>query len=95
MLASAYLLMDQSSLGFPDGGLTELERAQKPLFQIYSVGQFALAMTFALIGIKWNPESKFWRVCFWVGLVIFLASWVGFAWINYWWAGFLRDGGGG
>ena len=34
--------MDQSNLGFPDGGLTELERAQKPLFQIYSVGHYSL-----------------------------------------------------
>lgn len=87
--------MDQSGLGFPDGHLSELERAQRPLFQIYSVGNLALALSFALIGLKWDPESRFWRMFFWIGIVAFLAGWLGFAWVNYWWGGFMSHGTGG
>jgi hypothetical protein len=82
-------------MGFPDGGLTELERAQKPLFQIYSLANLTLALAMAFAGLKWSPDSRFWGRCFWAGCVIFMMGWLGFAWVNYWWGTFMMHGGGG
>lgn len=82
-------------MGFPDGALTELERAQRPLFQLYSAGNLALALLLGVIGVKWLPNSRFWKWCFWSGVAIFVTAWIGFAWVNYWMGTFLADGRGG
>lgn len=53
---SAYLWLEQSYFGFPDGHLSELERKLKPLYRLFSVVNLAwFPWMFSMS--KKNPKS--------------------------------------
>jgi hypothetical protein len=75
--------------------MTELERAQRPLFQVYALANLILAMAMGMIGFKWSPTSRYWNWCLRAGVAIFVLGWLGFAGVNYWWGSFMMNGAGG
>lgn len=70
LLSAILIYMSTISMGFPDGHLTEFERAMKPLFMGYSIAALLFGILF--FGLARFSSKTFSTTTFYVSIVLFV-----------------------
>lgn len=93
LVAAALLYLETSMKGFPDGHLTELDRAERPLFNVLC---FLLTISgLFLIYIAWFSKGQNRNVIFYkVTIFLILSVIVGYG-LDMYLTSTLENGGGG
>ena len=86
-IQALYFYVTGSDLGFPDGGLTELARARKPLYPVFA----AFCLLAAVVTFALGRRRPFRKLTFLVLPVVGASLWA----IDFYLAMSLDDGRGG
>jgi len=92
LLSAILTYMSTGSMGFPDGHLTELELAIKPLFIGYSIVALLFGMLFYIMARV--SSKKYSWVVFYFSFVLFILLVVGLVTLYFYFGSTLNDGGG-
>ncbi|MFK7812870.1 MAG: hypothetical protein AB8B59_10270 [Maribacter sp.] len=93
LLSAVLVYMSTSSMGFPDGHLTEFELAIKPFLIGYSI--LALFFAFLFYGLVRFSAKTSGRVLFYISLVLFILLVLGLGMIYFNFNSNYNHGGGG
>lgn len=93
VIMALYLKIQADGFGFPDGQLTELERAQVPLNYVFSIltGLFGLVLFY----ITWRPLKLKEAIVIKAATAIYMIIILAFIAMNYWYGMTLDHGRGG
>ena len=93
LLSAILTYMSTVSMGFPDGHLTEFERAVKPLFIRYSVFAILFGILFYMVA-RFSVKTLS-RFVFYFSLVFFILAIIGVIFLYVYAHSNLNHGGGG
>lgn len=93
IIASVLLYMEQQNIGFPDGHLTELDRAEKPIIFVLSFILIVSGLLLLYLGrfAKWKNSNRL----FYGTLILVLVAVLITASLDVYFNSILENGGGG